>query len=126
MGELVLEIMAKIPPTFAYTLGFFGLATITFGAFKALYQFFGQAFGQRHQIEIIRLEFGQHLALGLEFLLGKDLIASIIEPSWEGIGKLAIIIILRTILTYFLSKEIEHLEHDEKVLSIAMKRKNRK
>ena len=86
--------------------------------------FIHQIVFQRTQIEIIRLELGQHLALGLEFIVGKDIIDSIVTPSWDGLGRLAVLIALRTMLTYFLSREIEHLEHDEKMQKIILKRRN--
>ena len=125
MYELILEIFHAIPPVFSTTLGYCGIVVMVYGAFKALYQFGGNAVAnQRCPIEIVRLEFGQHIALGLEFLLGKDLIATIIEPSWDDLGKLAIIIILRTVLTHFLSQELEKLEHDEHVYNIALRRRS--
>lgn len=57
--------------------------------------------------EQIRLSLGKSLALALEFALAADILRSTIAPTWDDIGKLAAIIALRTILNYFLSKEIE-------------------
>jgi uncharacterized membrane protein len=57
--------------------------------------------------ERIRLSLGKWLALSLEFALAADILRSTIAPTWDDIGKLAAIIALRTVLNYFLSKEIE-------------------
>ncbi|BAZ69846.1 MAG: DUF1622 domain-containing protein [Pelatocladus maniniholoensis HA4357-MV3] len=57
--------------------------------------------------ERIRLSLGKSLTLSLEFALAADILRSAIAPTWDEIGKLAAIIALRTILNYFLSKEIE-------------------
>ncbi|MBD2359167.1 DUF1622 domain-containing protein [Tolypothrix sp. FACHB-123] len=57
--------------------------------------------------EQIRLSLGKWLALSLEFALAADILRSTIAPTWDDIGKLAAIIALRTVLNYFLSKEIE-------------------
>lgn len=57
--------------------------------------------------EEIRLTLGMWLALSLEFALAADILRSIIAPTWDEIGKLAAIIVLRTVLNYFLGKEIE-------------------
>ncbi|WP_017655097.1 DUF1622 domain-containing protein [Fortiea contorta] len=57
--------------------------------------------------EEIRLTLGMWLALALEFALAADILRSTIAPSWDAIGKLAAIIGLRTILNYFLAKEIQ-------------------
>ncbi|MEB3218663.1 MAG: DUF1622 domain-containing protein [Nostocales cyanobacterium 94392] len=65
--------------------------------------------------EIIRLALGKWLALSLEFSLAADILRSSIAPSWDEIGKLAAIIGLRTILNYFLSKEIEQATTKKKL-----------
>lgn len=57
--------------------------------------------------ENLRLDLGRWLAISLEFLLAADIIMTAIAPSWEEIGKLAAITLIRTALNYFLQKEIE-------------------
>lgn len=56
--------------------------------------------------EEIRLRLARWLVLALEFLLAADILRTVAAPTWEDIGKLATIIVLRTVLNYFLSKEI--------------------
>ena len=51
--------------------------------------------------------FGVWLLLGLEFELAADIIRSVIAPTWEDLGKLAIIAVVRTFLNYFLEKDLE-------------------
>ena len=53
-----------------------------------------------------RLELGYTLSLGLSFLIGASILRSSITPTWDDIGKLAAIIGIRTVLNYFLSREI--------------------
>lgn len=55
----------------------------------------------------IRLTLARHLALALEFQLGADILSTAIAPSWEQIGKLGAIAVIRTGLNYFLMKEME-------------------
>lgn len=55
----------------------------------------------------IRLTLGSWLALGLEFQLGADILGTTIAPSFDTLGQLAVITVIRTFLNYFLSKEIE-------------------
>jgi uncharacterized membrane protein len=55
----------------------------------------------------IRLRLGKWLALALEFLLGADILKTVVSPSWNEIGQLAAIATLRTLLNYFLEREIE-------------------
>jgi uncharacterized membrane protein len=54
----------------------------------------------------IRLALARYLALALEFQLGADILSTAIAPSWEQIGKLGAIAIIRTALNYFLSREM--------------------
>jgi len=57
--------------------------------------------------EDVRLLLGRYLALGLEFALGADILATAVAPSWEEIGQLAAIAGIRTALNYFLERELE-------------------
>ncbi len=57
--------------------------------------------------EEIRLTLGRWLALALEFELAADILRTAIAPTWNEIGQLAAIIVLRTALNYFLQKEID-------------------
>ncbi|SET47157.1 DUF1622 domain-containing protein [Hymenobacter actinosclerus] len=58
----------------------------------------------------IRLTLARYLALALEFQLGADILSTTIAPSWEQIGKLGAIAVIRTALNYFLSREMKE-EH---------------
>ncbi|MEA5463904.1 DUF1622 domain-containing protein [Leptothoe sp. PORK10 BA2] len=55
----------------------------------------------------IRLTLGSWLALALEFQLGADILGTTVAPSFDALGQLAVIAVIRTFLNYFLSKEIE-------------------
>ena len=57
--------------------------------------------------EDVRLELGRWLALALEFELAADILRTAVAPSWNEIGQLAAIIVLRTALNFFLRLEIE-------------------
>ena len=60
----------------------------------------------------IRLTLARYLALALEFQLGADILSTAIAPSWEQIGKLGAIAIIRTALNYFLSREMREERHE--------------
>ena len=67
----------------------------------------------RHHLaekEDVRLRLGRWLAVALEFLLAADILRTAVAPTWEEIGKLAAIAALRTLLNYFLQKEIDRAE----------------
>lgn len=60
-----------------------------------------------HAKEDIRLRFGRWLLLALELLLGADILRTAVAPTWSEIGQLAAIAAIRTVLNYFLQREID-------------------
>ncbi|MCA1669019.1 MAG: DUF1622 domain-containing protein [Thermomicrobia bacterium] len=57
--------------------------------------------------ERVRLRLGRWLAVALEFELAADILRTAIAPTWNEIGQLAAIAVLRTALNYFLQREID-------------------
>jgi uncharacterized membrane protein len=64
--------------------------------------------------EHVRLLLGRFLAVGLEFQLASDILATAVSPTFDEIGKLGAIATIRTALNYFLAKEIEKAQEMEK------------
>lgn len=60
--------------------------------------------------EGIRVQFGSSVAVALELMLGADVLATAVAPSWNDIGKLAAIAVIRTALNYFLERELRHIK----------------
>lgn len=79
---------------------------------KFLYRYFINIFhpndGAANQA--IRIQFGSSLTVALELLLAADILATAIAPTWDDIGKLASIAVLRTALNYFLERELRSSE----------------
>jgi uncharacterized membrane protein len=67
----------------------------------------------------IRLGLGMSLALGLEFLLGADILRTAVAPTWEEIGQLAAIAAIRTGLNFFLGREFTEGERQIQALAAA-------
>jgi uncharacterized membrane protein len=55
----------------------------------------------------IRLRFARYLTLALELQLAADILSTSVAPTWDRIGKLAAIAVIRTALNYFLNKELQ-------------------
>jgi len=62
------------------------------------------------KLQGIRCEMGIYILLGLDFLIVSDIIQTILNLSIHEIIKLSVLILLRTIISYFLGKEIGELE----------------
>ena len=63
---------------------------------------------QASQIDlgIIRLAMGEKMVLGLEFFLAGDIIQTIVVPTWTSLGILGGIVVIRTVIVYFLNLEL--------------------
>ncbi|MDP5017201.1 DUF1622 domain-containing protein [Anabaena sp. UHCC 0187] len=55
----------------------------------------------------IRLNFGIWLVLALEFQLGSDILSTTLSSTFESLGKLGIVALIRTFLNYFLTQELD-------------------
>lgn len=64
------------------------------------------------EIRDIRLRLARWLVLSLEFLLAADIIQSAIAPTWDELGKVVVIVLIRTLLNYFLERDIEKAQRD--------------
>jgi len=91
-----------------------GAAIIGLGVVTAAYQFVRALIPPRQRdYNGIRLTLARHLALALEFQLGADILSTAVAPSWDQIGKLGAIAVIRTGLNYFLTREM----HEERETS---------
>lgn len=76
-------------------------------AFVAILRTFFLPQGKTAVRKQIWLRFGVWLLLGLEFELAADVVRTAISPTWEDIGELGAIAVIRTFLNYFLEKDLE-------------------
>ncbi|MGX7200609.1 DUF1622 domain-containing protein [Enterococcus nangangensis] len=51
--------------------------------------------------------FGSYVLLSLEILIAADIIESIINPTFMDIARLASVVVIRTLISYFLNLEIK-------------------
>ncbi|MEM8676720.1 MAG: DUF1622 domain-containing protein [Cyanobacteria bacterium P01_G01_bin.67] len=66
-----------------------------------------------------RLELGYGFSLGLSFLVGSSILNTTIAPSWNDIAQLAAIIVLRTVLNYFLLQAIDRSGNNSATQSLS-------
>lgn len=60
---------------------------------------------------MIRCQLGTYLLIGLEFMIASDIIHSFISRSPEDLIFLGTIVVIRTLIGYFLGKEMEEVHH---------------
>jgi uncharacterized membrane protein len=86
----------------------FGAGLVTLGVCAAVLQLLRNlAGGKPAEFTATRLILARHLALALEFELGADILGTAVSPSWDQIGKLGAVAVIRTGLNFFLSIEMK-------------------
>ena len=68
---------------------------------------------RKADINRIRLNLGLVLTLGLEFIVAADLIGTTTAPDYYSIGIVASIVLIRTVLSYTLNREINAIRKIE-------------
>jgi uncharacterized membrane protein len=88
-----------------------GVAIIVVGALLASALFLHRGFGLsgwKKAYEWFRADLGRRILLGLEFLVAGDIIGTVaVAPTFESLGVLAAIVLIRTFLSFSLEVEIE-------------------
>lgn len=91
---------------FADIFGVAGAAIIVYGGLKAAVKVLLLEFGKRaYGYTRIRNEFTSKIVFGLEFLIAADILRTLIAPTQQEIINLGAVVVIRTILGYFLQKE---------------------
>jgi uncharacterized membrane protein len=86
-----------------------GVAVIR-GIFEYISVLFSRSRPRVDVTESVRLKLGRSLTLGLEFTVASDILRTAVAPTRQDILNLAAIVLLRTLLNYFLEREIEQGE----------------
>lgn len=107
----MLETFKTVVSAVGWTLEGVGVLVIVIGSVIAIARFLGQyrlddERGRAYQDFRVRL--GRSILVGLEFLIAGDIIRTVVvDPTFEALGGLAIIIFLRILLSLSLFLEIE-------------------
>ena len=107
MEELIKELTEGV----AIAVEVAAVLVIAFAGVEAMWRVLRVRFRQTGSVESgieqMRLRLARWLAVALEFTLAADILRTAVAPSWDDIGKLAAIAALRTLLNFFLQREIE-------------------
>ena len=111
MHELLIELVETVVPWIEMV----GIAVVLWGAIEGLIQLLLRAKSvllrepQLKPISHIRIAIGEKTALGLDFFLAGDIIQTIMVPSWESLAILGGIVVIRTVIAFFLNKDLREL-----------------
>jgi uncharacterized membrane protein len=105
--HLILSICQKIISIIGILIIFSGV--LIAGVKYFYYLFSGIIMDHSDKINHIRLNLGRSLILGLEFIVAADLIGTTTTPDYYAVGLLAIIVLIRTLLTFSINLELARL-----------------
>ena len=71
-----------------------------------------EAFNRPYTYEHIRRKFTNKILFGLEFLIVGDVLVTVREPTINDLILVGAIVVIRTVLGYFLSKEVKEYQFD--------------
>ncbi len=98
-------------------ISFLGVLIILSGVLISLYQYalylLKKVKPHGSEINAIRLSLGRILILGLEFIVAADLISTTTAPDYYSVGIVAIVVAIRTVLSFSINRELMNL-HKEK------------
>ena len=96
-----------------FTLNIIGALITLWGIILALGAFlWKEVFNRKKALKLneeIRLMLGSYLVLALEFFIAGDIVKTVITPTWESLGMLGAIVVIRTILSFFLTKDLSKM-----------------
>ena len=109
LHEFLVEVIAYIVPL----TELLGAAVVTWGSLHGLILLLHRGWSMFNKqplqtsLRDVRIAIGEKMALGLDFFLAGDIIGTIVVPSRETLMILGGIVVIRTVMAYFLAKEIE-------------------
>lgn len=95
------------------------IAIIVWGVFLCIINFIKAELFNNNRLNIvqkitsIKNYLGSYILLGLEVLISADIIDSILNPTLHDILRLTAIVIIRTVISYFLNKEMKTAENNQ-------------
>jgi len=113
MHESIFSVIQQI----SFTIGLIGILVIIIGAIRGLYHYLLHL--RENNFAQIRYEVGSHIILGLDFLVVKDIMDTMliqteeIEKFWMELVALVTVVAIRIILTYFIQQEIKNIDQSD-------------
>lgn len=106
-----LESTAILVKHVASFLELLGIAVLVTGCLYAMFLFLRNFLSQENDpnaYQTFRTGLGRAIMLGLEFLVGADIINSVaVDPTYEGVGVLGMVVLIRTFLSFTFQVEID-------------------
>lgn len=93
------------------------LLIVIYGTFEVIYSGVKHALTKpsAHDLRTAWIRFGRWLVAPLTLQLAADIVETSIAPTWDEVGRLAMIAVIRTMLNFFLERDIDELKVRDQV-----------
>ena len=114
-----MESIRLVFSSIAEIIDIIGIIILLYGFVKVMITYIRTEFIKRpfktsvRSLQIIRCEIGIYILLALGFLIASDIIHTVMEINQEQLIELAIMIVLRTGIGFFLGKEVNELQEEK-------------
>ena len=115
-----MEELKKVIEFLPEIIDLFGVLILVIGFVRGLIAFLKMELSRykgkkRHfrVMQILRCDVGLYILLALDFMITSDIINSMVNADMDDLIGLASIVVLRTIIGYFLGKEVEEIHKEQ-------------
>ena len=105
MLATIISVISLLIVTYGVLVGFIAFMRNEIKRFNGTYTI--------NNIRQLRADFGSYLLLGLEFLIASDILKTVVDPTLDELAILGGVVVVRTVLSVFLNKEIKELAENE-------------
>lgn len=119
MYNYIIESFGEIFHIIGYIINAAGIFVVLWGFVVSLKEFILLKL-KRHSFQSFFLEsnriramLGTYILFGLEFMIAADILHTFLKPNMEELLTLGAVVLIRTVISYFLAKEVDEAKHDK-------------
>jgi len=112
-GKNIMDVLVNILSQISFWISIIGIIIISWGVLVVGVQFlyteyvlFKKDQDQKKDLNFLRRNLSLYILLGLEFMVAGDIIHTVLRPSKQDLIILGSIVAIRTVISYFLNKEL--------------------
>lgn len=109
-----MDMLVDILSSASFWISIIGIIIISWGVILVLVQFLYTEYillknkkSQKKDLNVLRRNLSLYILLGLEFMVAGDIIHTVLRPSRQDLIILGSIVAIRTVISYFLNKELK-------------------
>lgn len=104
---MILKLVTQIH----HIISYIGIVIIVWGVIRSIFDIVKDCTTKKKDMFFrdARMVLCQHIVFGLEFMVAGDVISTIILPDYHTLAILGGLVLIRSVLSYFVDMELRHL-----------------